>query len=214
VARAPRLRLLLAADVVVGAALAASENLWQPFFAALLPGDGAAVAAGGGTLALGAILGGSFAVGILGNLLATRLAAALGRRHALVAALFQLAQGAAFVLLALAGGFVAAAALFLGTYLARAALSSPHMALYNREVTADRRSVMLSVQSLASFAGAFVGSVALGTLAEAASIATAWAVAGAAVAATSLLYLRLDREARRERGAAYRGTKLSVVDDM
>jgi len=214
VARAPRLRLLLAADVVVGAALAASENLWQPFFAALLPGDGAAVAAGGGTLALGAILGGSFAVGILGNLLATRLAAALGRRHALVAALFQLAQGAAFVLLALAGGFVAAAALFLGTYLARAALSSPHMALYNREVTADRRSVMLSVQSLASFAGAFVGSVALGPLAEAASIATAWAVAGAAVAATSLLYLRLDREARRERGAAYRGTKLSVVDDM
>src|SRR5690606_4310524 len=70
VASAPNLRLLLLADVAVGAVLASSENLWQPSFAALLPGGD--VANGGGTLALGVIIGGSFGVGILGNLLATR----------------------------------------------------------------------------------------------------------------------------------------------
>ncbi len=192
-ARVPRLRRLLAVDLAVGAVLAASENLWQPYFAARLPEDGARLAAGGGTLALGVLLGGSFAVGILGNLLATRLAALLGRRHALVAALCQVAHGAAFVALALTGGFAAAAALFWGTYLARSAWSSPHLALYNEGLRPANRSAMLSVQSLASYAGAFVGSVALGALADASSIGAAWAVAGAAVAATSLLYLGLDR---------------------
>lgn len=203
VAAAPRLRLLLAADFVVGATLAASENLWQPFFAVMLPGANASeLAAGGGTLALGVILGGSFAMGIVGNLLATRLARALGKRQALVAAIFQVAQGAAFVLLAVFGGILAATALLWGTYLARAGWGSPHATLYNREVTSDKRSVMLSVQSLAGFGGAFVGSVAFGALAEASSIGTVWMVSGAVVAASSLLYLRLDASERLARRGA------------
>lgn len=197
VARAPRLRLLLVADVAVGAVLAASENLWQPFFADRLPGGGAALAAGDGAVVLGVLLAGSFGVGILGNVVATRLSAAMGRRHALVAAVFQVFHGGAFVLLALVGGFLPAAALFWATYLARSGWGSPHMALYNRQVGARERSVMLSVQSLASFLGAFAGSVALGAVADATSVGTAWGVGGALVAATALLYLRLDREERR-----------------
>jgi len=192
--RSPILRLLLLADVLVGGALAASENLWQPFFAALLPGsDAAELAAGGGTLALGVILGGSFAVGIAGNALATRVTRATGKRYALVAAGFQLAQGAAFVGLALSGRFLLAAGLLWVTYLTRSGWTSPHATLYNREVTADRRSAMLSLQSLAGFFGGFIGSIALGALAETVSIGAAWVVAGAAVAASSLLYLKLDR---------------------
>ena len=192
--RSPTLRLLLVADAVVGATLAASENLWQPFFAALLPAaDAAGLAAGGGTLALGVILGGSFAVGIAGNALATRATRAAGRRYALVAAGFQLAQGAAFVGLALSGRFLLAAGLLWLTYLTRSGWSSPHATLYNREVSAERRSAMLSVQSLAGFGGGFIGSVALGALADTVSLSAAWLVAGTAVAASALLYLKLDR---------------------
>jgi len=58
-------------------------------------------------------------------------------------------------------------------------------------VPSERRSVMLSVQSLASFGGAFVGSVALGALAEATSIPLAWSVSGALVLLAALLYLPL-----------------------
>ena len=196
VASAPNLRLLLLADVAVGAVLASSENLWQPFFAALLPGDD--VASGGGTLALGVIIGGSFGVGILGNLLATRLVRLVGKRHALVAAAFQLAQGLAFLLLAVSGRFLVAAALFWLTYLTRAGWSSPHATLFHREVPARRRSVMLSTQSLAGFGGGFLGSVALGALAEAASIGVAWLVAGSLLALAALPYLKIHA---RDRGS-------------
>ena len=196
VASAPNLRLLLLADVAVGAVLASSENLWQPFFAALLPGGD--VANGGGTLALGVIIGGSFGVGILGNLLATRLVRLVGKRHALVAAAFQLAQGLAFLLLAVSGRFLVAAALFWLTYLTRAGWSSPHATLFHREVPARRRSVMLSTQSLAGFGGGFLGSVALGALAEAASIGVAWLVAGSLLALAALPYLKIQA---RDRGS-------------
>ncbi|HEX7001845.1 MAG TPA: MFS transporter [Trueperaceae bacterium] len=199
VVKSPRLRLLLLVDVVIGAVLAGSENLWQPFFATLLPGGD--VAAGGGTLALGVVLGGSFGVGILGNVVATQLSRAVGKRHALVSAIFQVAQGTAFVFLALSGRFLLATGLFWLTYLTRTGWSSPHSTLFHREVTPDRRTVLLSAQSLAGFAGAFVGSVALGALAEATSIGTAWIVAGAAVAACALPYLIMDAQDRRARGA-------------
>jgi len=180
------LLLLLGAEVVVGVALSASENLWQPFFAARLGG-----ATPENTLLFGVVLAGCFGMGVLGNLAATPLTRLLGGRYALVAGLFQLLQGAAFLLLAAQGGVVAATALFWLTYVARSAWSSPHAALFNGRVPSERRSVMLSVQSLASFGGAFVGSVALGALAEATSIPLAWSVSGALVLLATLLYLPL-----------------------
>lgn len=199
VINSPRLRVLLLVDVVIGVALAASENLWQPFFAGLLPGDDAAeLAAGGGTIALGVLLGGSFAVGIFGNLLATNLARLLGKRQALVAMIFLIVQGIGFVALALSGAFLPAAALFWFTYLTRAGWSSPHQTLYNREVSSEQRSVMLSVQSLAFFGGSFLGSVVLGWVAGETSIAGAWLVAGGALSLSSLLYLGLYLVERRQ----------------
>jgi hypothetical protein len=197
VAGAPRLRLLLLVDVVVGGVLAASENLWQSFFAGLLPGDD--ITSGGGTVLLGVIIGGSFGVGVLGNLLATRLARIMGKRHALVAALLQVAHGAAFILLALSGRFLLAAAMFWLTYLARSGWNSPHATLFHGDVPTHRRSLMLSAQSLAGFAGAFLGSIALGALADASSIGAAWFVAGAVLLVSAVPYLRLDTLDRRAR---------------
>ena len=60
---------------------------------------------------------------------------------------------------------------------------------------------MLSAQSLAGFAGAFVGSVALGALADASSIDAAWLVAGAVLLLSAVPYLRLDGLDRRARVA-------------
>lgn len=186
-----RLRALLGAEFAVGLALTASETFWQPFFADLLR---APSAPGGstGTLFLGVVLAGCFGAGVIGNLIATPLAALLRRRNARVAGLFILLHGVMFVLLAMQTNLLLAAALLWLTYLTRATWSSPHAALYNREVPGDRRSVMLSVLSLAGFAGAFVGSVVLGPVAEAASVASVWLVAGGCVAVAALLYVRLD----------------------
>ncbi len=180
---------LLVVDLVVGAALMASETFWQPFFAARLGGG----VTGGDTTALGAILAGSFLLGVVGNLVVTRVDRWLGGRHALTAALFQLVQAGALLALAWQAGPLPATALFWLTYLARSAWSSPHEAIFHAAVPAERRSVMLSLSSLSSFAGGFLGSVLLGPIAEAASIGAAWSVAAVPVALTALVYLRLAR---------------------
>ena len=182
------LLLLLGVDLVVGIGLIASENLWQPFFAQRLGG-----ATPDNTIVFGVILAGSFAMGMLGNLVATPLSQLLKRRYALVAGLFQLLQGGAFILLAAQGGVAAATGLFWLTYVTRSAASSPHAALFNEQVPGSHRSVMLSVQSLVGFTGAFVGSIALGALAGATSIALAWTVSGGLLALGALLYLPLTR---------------------
>lgn len=185
------LLLLLGADLIVGVSLTASENLWQPFFAVRLGG-----ATPENSVLFGVILAGSFGMGMLGNLAATPISRLLGKRYALVAGIFQLLQGLTFLILAAQGGVVAATALFWFTYAARSAWSSPHAALFNGQVPGSRRSVMLSAQSLVSFGGAFIGSVALGPLAEATSISLAWTVSGGLVALGALLYLPLMRSAK------------------
>lgn len=220
-----RLRALLGAEFAVGLALTASETFWQPFFAERLPawapegllgaltaldgGKGPAADGSSGTLVFGLVLAGCFGAGIIGNLLATPLARLLRRRYALLAGLFQLQQGAMFVILALQTNLLLATAFLWLSYLTRSTWSSPHAALYNREVPSTHRSVMLSVLSLASFAGAFFGSVVLGPVAQATTITMAWLMAGAALVATSLLYLGLDSP--RPAHSPQRGTELSSV---
>ena len=58
---------------------------------------------------------------------------------------------------------------------------------------------MLSMQSLAGYLGGFVGSVALGYIAQHASVNQAWGVAGLLTTASLLLYLAVDR---RKKGKA------------
>lgn len=188
------LQLLLGADLIVGLVLTGSELLWQPFYAVHV-GLGA-----DDTMILGVVLAGCFAMGMVGNLAATPLSRLLGKRYALVAGLFQLLQAASFGLLAWQTNLLLATACYWSTYVMRSAWSSPHAALFNREVPGERRSVMLSVQSLVAFGGSFLGSVTLAPLAEVASIPVAWLVCGGLLTLTTLLYLALDRE--RARSAA------------
>ena len=181
------LQLLLGAELVVGLVLMTSELLWQPFYATNI-GVGS-----DHTLVLGVVLAGCFGMGMVGNLAATPLSRLLGKRYAVVAGLFQLLQAASFGLLALQTNLLLATACYWSTYVMRSAWSSPHATLFNREVPANRRSMMLSVQSLVSFAGSFLGSVTLGPLAEATSIPVAWFTCGGLIASTAVSYLVLAR---------------------
>lgn len=200
-ARSRSVRLLLGVDLVVGVALTASETFWQPFFAGLLqPGavaDSAAPLAADttGTVAFGVILAGSFLLGVVGNVAATRVDRLLGKRHALTAALFLLLHAGAFVLLAWQGHPALATGFFWLTYLARSGWSSPHQTLFNLAVTDGQRSVMLSLSSLSTFAGGFLGSMLLGPLAQRASIPVAWTAAAVLAALGTLAYAALPRTA-------------------
>ena len=82
---------------------------------------------------------------------------------------------------------------------------SPHATLLNAEIPAERRSAMLSVQSLAAYLGSFIGGAGLGAVAEHASIPAAWLIAGALTVVSLLPYLLLDT--RRNRAEGERGSE-------
>jgi len=75
-----------------------------------------------------------------GNLLAGRLSRGLGGRHALVGALSRLLEGASILALAVAGALIPAAGFFWLAYLMGGVGLSPHAALLNAEIPAERRS--------------------------------------------------------------------------
>ncbi len=189
----PRLLLLMSASFVAGLAIISLEALWQPFFAALPSiGQGSAAAP-----LFGVIMAGNFLVGMVGNLLSVPLARRWGGRYARVSALARLLQGASILALAATGALVPAAGFFWLTYLLGGVGVSPHATLLNAEIPAERRSAMLSVQSLAAYLGSFAGGAALGYVAEHVAISAAWLIAGTLTVVSLAPYLILD--ARRDR---------------
>ncbi len=188
--RNPTIMRLLGATAASGLALISLETLWQPHFAGLL---------GGGaehSFYFGLVMGGNFLVGMAGNMAATPLSRLLRRRYGLVCAIFQGVRGVLLVALAWQTQALLATALFWSTYLAMGVVNSPHSALMNREIPAEQRSSMLSIESLAGYAGSIVGSVGLGYVAEHASINAAWIISGVVLVVSLGLYWQIDMRGR------------------
>lgn len=192
--RNPTILLLLSTTTAAGLAMVALETFWQPRFAVLLGG------AAENSLYFGVLLAASFGLGMAGNMAATPLSRWLRQRYALVAALAQGLFGLSLLILAGQTAVPLAALFFWLTYFNMGLINSPHATLINREIPAARRSAMLSVQSLAGYAGSMIGSVLLGYLAEQHSISAAWIVAGLVVVVSSGLYIQIDR---RQQAHAY-----------
>ncbi len=157
----------------------------------------------GNTFTFGLIMASSFLVGALGNMASIPLSRLFRKRYGLLATTFQGLQGVSLVLLALQTTPLSAAALFWLVYLNMAVKGSPSMTLFNLEVPSSRRASMLSVASLISYPGFFVGSVVLGYVAEHAGIPIAWLVAGGVTVLWLVFYLRVDARSRSQTAAAH-----------
>ncbi len=183
--RSPIILLLFGATFAGGLALSSLETFWQPNFARLL-GD-----VEGNSFIFGVLLAGSFGLAMVGSLLSIPLSRLFKKRYSIVAAIFQALQGGFLILLALQSLSMAAGAFFWLVYFSRGVINSPHATLFNAEVPAERRSSMLSIQSLVFSAGAVVGSAGLGFVAEYSSIGTAWTIAGAALLVSVVCYVAI-----------------------
>lgn len=193
--------LLLGITFAGGLAILSLETFWQPFFAGLM---------GGGeenSVFFGILMTGYFLVGIVGNVLATYLSKRLNQQYVLVAALFQGLEGVLMIVLAGMTAVVPAVALFWLAYMSLSGVNSPQSALLNQEIPAERRSAMLSVQSLAGYAGSILGSAVLGYVAETVSISAAWIIAGGVLLVSLLLYARIYIQKRHEQKTTILSTR-------
>ncbi len=187
----PILMRLLGAALVSGLVIASVETFWQPQFATLMGGDEVQ------SIWFGVIMTGSFLAGMVGNMASVPLSKRLGKRYALVAAVTRGVQGVFLMLLAMQSGILGAAVLFWLVYANMGVLESPHATLVNNEIPSERRSAMLSVQSLATYGGAAIGSITLGYIAQFGSIRYAWIVAGLIAVVSLWLYISVDIRQRR-----------------
>ncbi len=186
----PTLLLLFGASFASGVLITTLETHWPLRLIELLG------TREGNSIVFGLSSSGAFLMGLLGNLLATRVSGLFHKRYALVGALMQGLMGLALVGLAFQGAVVPAFAFFYVAYLAIGLRASPYQTLLNREIPAAQRSSMLSISSLVFFLGTTFGTVTLGFLIQRFSFFTAWTSAGALIALTFGLYLAVDRRRR------------------
>ncbi len=179
---------LMGATAVGGFTLAAVETFWQPQFALLLNAGSAQ------SWVFGLLMAVSFAMGMGGNMLATPLSRRLRNRYGILAILARGVQSLALLLMALSRQIMPASGGFWLYYLSSGTLNSPHETLVNQEIPAARRSAMLSLQSLASYVGGFLGSVIIGFLAQQRTIGQAWLLAALLSAASLVFYIYVARE--------------------
>lgn len=189
----PTILLLLGATLAGGLAMLGIETFWQPQFALLQGGNVE------NTMLFGVAMAGSFFAGVVGNLISTPLSNRLGKRYGLVAALSRGLQGLFLILLAVQTAVPLFIFLFWLVYLNMGVLDSPHNTLVNDEIPSERRSAMLSVQSLASYLGGMLGAIGLGYVAQHTSVSAAWIVAGSILMVSLLLYLQVDARQRKQK---------------
>ena len=182
------LPLLMGATLIGGFTLAGVETFWQPHFASLLGGSAEK------SWLFGLVMAVSFLAGVGGNMLSIPLSKRLDHHYALVAGLARALQSIALFAMALLQPLIAFAGSFWTFYLGNALNSSPHATLVNREIPAERRSAMLSTQSLASYAGSFLGSTLLGAVAQYSTISNAWILAGFVSMVSLVLYAGVARQ--------------------
>jgi MFS family permease len=192
VRRLPVVPYLLLSVAAGGFALIAVETFWQPLAVETLGAsvENSAIFGVFGALTGGALLFGSFVVLQGAGRLWWASSAAL-------AGVMQLLKGLAILLVGLSASGIEMGLGLALAYMAIAGNNIPHDTILNQAVPDNRRSVMLSVNSLSLWLGIMLGSFFLGLLAEAAGPGTALWVAGGVTAAASLSYVGVARALRR-----------------
>lgn len=192
--RSPVVPYLVLASMGSGVAMIAIETFWQPIAEQRLGADAAHSAVFG---VFGVLMG---AAALAGGLLVARFGRRLPGGSAGLAAATMIGRGLGLLGFALAPSPWTLGAAFVLVYLGIGASHPPHDTLLHQAVPDERRSTMLSINSLALFAGLGLGSGLLGWLASATSPALALGVAAAVAVAASPAYLAAARGVARAGG--------------
>jgi MFS transporter, DHA1 family, quinolone resistance protein len=175
---------LLSLNAITGIILAATETFTQPFFVAHFKG---AVT----TELFGLILTGCFLAGAIGNAFAQPIAKEFQNRIWSLGFLIQGFQALCFVGLAWQSELWVAVGLLWFMYAVRATFSSSFLGIYNQNIPDERRSLMLSVLSVAAFCGFSFGNALLGYVSSITSISWAWILVAIGLLVNMLVFRRL-----------------------
>ena len=182
---------ILLSTAALGAGLAGLEQLWQPRIRELVPETGIWV--------LGVISALYFLAAAGGSALSPVMLRKFGYRYSFLLFIFRLIMGALYLALSFAGGLPSFAPLYLLIFLAHGVTGSPEMTVYNRDIPNEKRSTMLSLNSLFLQGGGAFGSIIAGQMAFRLFIPAAWWLTGGLLCLSAFFYLMIKEEAHENR---------------
>jgi len=171
--------MLLLATLALGVGLSGLENFWQPQVKNILGSDSQ-------TWIFGLLATGYFLASSLGSVLITPLCKLCKNNYSKILFVVRLLMGVFYLTLALQKSLT-----YLSTFLFNGLTTSPHKTLLNAQLPKERRSTLLSFESIFLQVGGLVGSLIMGYIAQNLSISIAWIVGAGILAFSCLLYFFL-----------------------
>lgn len=174
--------LLMTAILCWGVSVASLESLWQPQVKWILGSEEK-------SWVFGLLSSGYFAAAAMGNVIITPICRLFKNRYAVVLVFFRVTMGISFFLLAYQTGILGFGFAYLFLFLQNGFIKSPHEKLFHELVPDEKRSTMISIQSMFMGIGGVAGNMGLGWVANNQSIPFAWNLAGIIFCSSSLLYV-------------------------
>ena len=178
--------LLLITTAAIGVALAGLENFWQPQLKELFGGVPK-------MWVFGLLSAGYFFSAALGNAVVTPICRMFGNNYRIVLFVSRIAMALVWFVLALQSRVAGFSAMYVTVFLFNGLSTSPHAALFNGQIPEERRSTLLSFESLVLQLGAVFGSTVMGYIAEIRSISFAWYVGSSILLLSAVAYLLLPK---------------------
>ncbi len=178
--------LLMSAYLIWGFSVMSIENLWQPRLKWILGSEEQ-------SWIFGLLSSGYFMAAAAGNIIITPICRLFKNQYALILVIFRFTMGTSFILLTLQTRIWGFSFMYIFMFLQNGFIKSPHQSLFHQLVPDEKRSTMISLESLFISVGAISGNVVLGWLANIRSIPFAWTIAGVAFCSSSIIYLMFMR---------------------
>lgn len=174
------LALLLVVEATWSVGMVAFENLFPVRLEELAGSTDTAAAL------LGPVGAAAWGASGLAAGLVTRLSRRIGTYRA--AMLLRLVQATTITVMGLLAGVAGVVAAYIGTYAAHGASAPVHYSLLHRQVGADQRTTVLSLNSMAAFAAFSVAGIAIGALADTTTVSAAMLVCAVVTGLGTLAY--------------------------
>jgi MFS family permease len=184
-----QLKYLLLITFVNGIALGSFDAFWQPYIKLVMN------LTEENTVSFGLLQAAGFVCATIGSLYASTFVKQI-RYHNLAALSAQIGKTLIFLCLASSVNFYAIGIAFGLFYITLMLNISPHMTLYNQQVSSENRSTLLSISSLVLFLGAGLGAVIFGYLAENYSFSIAFLVLALPTFLSSFFYIGIESRAK------------------
>jgi len=178
--------LLLLTSLAWGVGLSGLETFWQPQVKDMLASEEQ-------TWVYGLLSAAYFLAASLGSWAITPICSLFNNHYPLVLFGVRLLMGSFLALLAFQTNLIGFSIFYVVLFSFNGMANAPHGTLFNREVPSERRSTLLSFDSLFMQTGGLLGTLILGYLANTYSIPIAWWVGATVLMGSAFLYLLIPK---------------------